>query len=60
MPDLLHERKESKVLFETLSNEMNLAPVVVEKDYWVMHCLWGLLVNDNYTYPATTVTLTHI
>lgn len=29
-------------MFETLGFELNLLPLVIEKDYWVMHCLWGL------------------
>ena len=42
MPRFLHELSQAKVLFETLANEMGIPPVLVEKDYWVMHCLWGL------------------
>jgi len=34
--------KDAKVLFETVGAEKAILPVVVEKDYWVMHCLWGL------------------
>jgi hypothetical protein len=37
-----HELPEAGELFETLAAEMGLPPAVVEKDYWVMHCLWGL------------------
>ncbi len=29
-------------MFRTLANERNLPPAIVEKDYWVMHGLWGL------------------
>lgn len=25
-----------------IASEKGLAPAVVEKDYWIMHCLWGL------------------
>ena len=42
MPDCLHERVDVKDLFATLAAEKGLPPVVVEKDYWVMHCLWGM------------------
>lgn len=42
MPKFLHELASAKTLFETLAAEKNLPPIVVEKDYWVMHCLWGL------------------
>ncbi len=40
MPKFVHELAEAKVLFETLGVEKNLLPLVVEKDYWVMHCFW--------------------
>jgi len=43
MPKFVHELPDAKVLFETLGGEKNnLPPNVIEKDYWVMHCLWGL------------------
>jgi hypothetical protein len=42
VPEFVHELSEARVLFETLGAELNLLPLVVEKDYWVMHCLWGL------------------
>ena len=41
MSKLVHELAEAKALFETLGAERNLLPVIVEKDYWVMHCLWA-------------------
>ena len=42
MPEFVHELPDAKALFETLGAEKKLLPVVIEKDYWVMHCLWGL------------------
>jgi len=45
MPEFFHERKDAKVLFETLAAEKGYPAAVVEKDYWVMHCLWGLQKN---------------
>lgn len=42
MPDFFHERADAKELFGTLADEKGLPASVVEKDYWVMHCLWGL------------------
>lgn len=42
MPEFLHELPHAKTLFETLAAEKHLLPFVIEKDYWVMHCLWGL------------------
>ena len=29
-------------LFEVVAGERGLRPAVVEKDYWITHCLWGL------------------
>ena len=42
MPKFIHELSDAKALFETLGAEKNVLPLVIEKDYWVMHCLWGL------------------
>ncbi len=42
MPDFLHDLKDADALFKLLGEEKGLLPAVVEKDYWVMHCLWGL------------------
>lgn len=39
----LHEHKEFKDLLEILSKELSIQPQLVEKDYWLMHCLYGLL-----------------
>lgn len=46
MRKFVHELPDAKPLFETLGAEKNLLPALVEKDYWVMHCLWGLQQND--------------
>ncbi len=42
-PPFLHEHKEFKDLLEILSKELSIQPQLVEKDYWLMHCLYGLL-----------------
>ena len=42
MHKFFHDRPDAKELFETLAAQKGLPPAVVEKDYWVMHCLWGL------------------
>ncbi|QWD80684.1 nucleotidyl transferase AbiEii/AbiGii toxin family protein [Polynucleobacter sp. MWH-Spelu-300-X4] len=39
---LLHDHKNFKDLIATVSDAMNIDPTLVEKDYWIMHCLWGL------------------
>jgi hypothetical protein len=46
MPEFLHELPEARELFETLASTKHLDPFLVEKDYWVMHCLWGLQRNQ--------------
>lgn len=38
----LHELPNAKDLFEVVSNEKEILPIIVEKDYWLMHCLWGI------------------
>ena len=42
MHNFFHGRPDAKELFATLAAQKGLPPAVVEKDYWVMHCLWGL------------------
>ena|SRR3990167_2024942 len=38
----LHELPDAKELFLIVSEEKGINPSIVEKDYWVMHSLWGL------------------
>jgi len=45
MPDFFHDRSDARELFDTLAADKGLPPAVVEKDYWVMHCLWGVQQN---------------
>ncbi len=42
MPDFLHERKDFGQLLALVADERGLDPMLVEKDYWIMHALWGL------------------
>lgn len=42
MPDFLHERRDFGQLLTLVADERGLDPMLVEKDYWIMHCLWGL------------------
>lgn len=42
MPDFLHERRDFNQLLAVVADERGLDPMLVEKDYWIMHCLWGL------------------
>lgn len=38
----LHELSNASELFQVVSDKRQLLPVLVEKDYWLMHCLWGI------------------
>ncbi len=38
----LHSHPEFLQLLQIAGNEMNILPALVEKDYWVMHVLYGL------------------
>jgi len=38
----LHESANFKVLIESIAEERDISPSLAEKDYWIMHALWGL------------------
>lgn len=40
--DIRAAQSDAKTLFELIAAEKGLRPALVEKDYWIMHCLWGL------------------
>jgi len=44
MADLqfLHQRPEFAEVIEAVSKQNNIAPQLVEKDYWLMHVLWAV------------------
>ena len=42
MADFLHQRRDFDQLLAVVADERGLDPTLVEKDYWIMHCLWGL------------------
>lgn len=42
MADFLHERKDFAQLLAVVADARSLDPTLVEKDYWIMQCLWGL------------------
>jgi hypothetical protein len=42
MPEFLHARRDFGPLPSLVVDERRVDPVLVEKDYWLMHCLWGL------------------
>lgn len=41
----LHEHPEFKDLLLIIAEEKNIIPALVEKDYWIMHVLYGLTKN---------------
>ncbi|AZP11199.1 nucleotidyl transferase AbiEii/AbiGii toxin family protein [Undibacterium parvum] len=42
MLELLHTRSDFNEVLSIVAQQRGIAPVLVEKDYWIMHCLWGL------------------
>lgn len=42
MSKFLHERSDFGNLLAVVANERSMDPTLVEKDYWIMHALWGL------------------
>lgn len=38
----LHERSDFPELIRVVASEHGLLPALIEKDYWIMHCLYGL------------------
>ena len=38
----LHEQKDFRDLIQVVSNERRILPQLIEKDYWIMHVLYGL------------------
>ena len=45
MSDFLHTRSDFNELLAIVAEQRGIDPVLVEKDYWIMHCLWGLQVS---------------
>jgi hypothetical protein len=41
-PDFLHRHRDFADLIGIIADERGIAPELVEKDYWIMHCLYGL------------------
>ncbi len=40
--EFLHNHPDFLALIRIVADEMAIDPVLVEKDYWIMHCLFGL------------------
>jgi nucleotidyltransferase AbiEii toxin of type IV toxin-antitoxin system len=41
-PDYLHNHAQFSDLIRIVGREKSIDPALVEKDYWIMHCLYGL------------------
>lgn len=41
----LHHHKDYKDLISAVADEKGIAPDLIEKDYWIMHCLYALTLN---------------
>ena len=45
----LHDHKEFPILLRVLEEETNILAGLIEKDYWIMHSLYGLK-KQNYDF----------
>jgi hypothetical protein len=41
-PDFLHKHAQFSNLIRIVAQERAIDPALIEKDYWIMHCLYGL------------------
>ena len=46
MSDYLHNHRDFAALLRIVGNELDIEPILVEKDYWIMHVLYGLKQLD--------------
>jgi hypothetical protein len=46
--DFLHNHPQFADLIRIVAEERSIDPALVEKDYWIMHCLYGLQ-RQNFT-----------
>lgn len=42
MLDFLHNHKDFAALLRMVGDKRNILPGLIEKDYWIMHTLYGL------------------
>ena len=50
----LHQHDEFEELIRIVSDERSIIPQLIEKDYWLMHCLWGLANNFQFELKGGT------
>lgn len=41
-PIFLHDHQDFPELVRIVADREGIEPILVEKDYWIMHVLWGL------------------
>ena len=46
----LHDDPDFDVIINTIARDRDIPPTLVEKDYWIMHCLYGLQQADKTFY----------
>lgn len=55
MKPFIHDRPDFKDLLSALGLELSIADELIEKDYWLMHALWGLReLNLSYELKGGT------
>lgn len=47
--EYLHRHKDYRDLIRTVADQKGIAPDLIEKDYWIMHCLYGL-TQQGYSF----------
>lgn len=50
----LHDHRDFKGLIQIVSGQLSIIPQLVEKDYWIMHCLWGLQQQFHFELKGGT------
>ncbi len=51
-PDYLHNHTHFFDLVRSAGREKSINPILVEKDYWIMHCLYSGLPFSNHRVAA--------
>ncbi len=51
---LLHEEPDFADLLAVTARRLGINPGLVEKDYWIMHALWGLQQPGGALSPRPT------
>jgi predicted nucleotidyltransferase component of viral defense system len=50
----LHEHEEFEALIRIVADDHSIVPQLIEKDYWIMHCLWGLAASFDFELKGGT------